>query len=176
MNATDAVKKYKKLALSMARSAATDHVLMSEDDMFQEANIAILRATSQANLPTDDADQLKFVRSCILNAFRNLASANPETGSQFLSLDEEIGEDEGGNPMTRHDVIGVPPNQERCEAASRASSRVATLSQQDQELLQLTANGKTTREIAKLVGVSQVAIVKRLKKARAALSSQKKVA
>jgi len=165
MNATEAVKKFEGLALSMARSAASEHVFMSEEDMFQEANIAILRAIKQANFPTEEGAQTKFVRSCILNAFRDL-SRSCNDGVQFVSLDEEVGEDEGGNAMTRHDVIGAAANQEELEAQGRTSSRAQRLSKEDQELLRLTAQGCSTREIAESLGVSHVTIVKRLKKAR----------
>ena len=168
MNATDAVKKFKALALSMSRSAVREHVFFSEEDLFQEATIAILRAIQQANFPEDEASQVKFVRSCILNTFRDLVRAHCEDVA-FISLDEEIGEDEGGNPMTRHDVIGEPANQEETEAKGRTAKRAQGLSEDDQTILLLAASGKTTREIAKEFKVSHVTIVKRLQKARKGL-------
>lgn len=172
MNEIEALKEFEKLAKSMARSAATDHVLMSADDLFQEANIAILRAVRQPHFPSIDEERWKFVRSCILNAFRNLAAVHSEGPGCFVSLDEEIGEDDSGNPMTRHDVIGCSANQEGAEATSRTSDRaVRKLSGETQEMLAMRAKGRTIDEIGEAFGISHQAVSQRIKKARKALKT-----
>lgn len=169
MNANDAIKKFHKLALSMARSAATEHVLMSEEDLLQEAFIAILKAANQSNFPTNEEQQVKFVRSCILNLFRDLGRV-ASRDSCLVSMDEVTGMDDENEQITRHDLIAAPNEQGENEVKSRVQPlKIAKLTEKQRRLLQLAAEGRTTREIAAEYGVSHVAIVKALKKARGVL-------
>lgn len=181
MNANETLKKFHKLLVSMSRSAASEHVLLSAEDLEQEARIVVWKIASSDSFPEKDEEQTKLVRACVLNAFRNLVKHNREE-AVVLSLDEDVGS-ENDDTFTRHDVLGVEPQQEdhlvmaehRQIQAEVAKARMRSLEKEGrkygktsriQEIVTLKAQGLSGSEIGEKLGITKQAVNKTLAKLR----------
>lgn len=146
------VLRYKRLVQAMARAYSKSSNLDAED-LRQEAYIAILRALNKENCPKEEAEQLKFVRCCIVHSFIDYARKESQ-GVDLFSMDEEIGHDDEGEPFTRHDVLGDPPAIEQDEEKRRAFEAVLALPPREQEVIRLRLEELSWTEIGELTGLS----------------------
>ncbi len=152
-------------------------------DLVQEANLALVEALRTVNSRAEKPLALKaYIRLCIHNHLRDYVQ-NTSFDGGMISLDEEIGVDDEGDPLTRLDLLGVEPVQEeavekaekRRSQQSVASNRIQAVEQRArekggvsriQEIVKLTGEGLTHAEIGKKLGVTRQAITKSLSKIR----------
>jgi hypothetical protein len=100
--------------------------------------------------------------------------------SYEVSFDEDIGLDEESNVLTRHDVIGTPPEQEGDLIEGRVFRRVEIVAKQGgkdaaqrgrggshwREIIALRDAGYTLEEIGERLGKSHQAVHQALKRAQ----------
>lgn len=141
---------------------------LSVEDLEQEARLALLLAIDAYKPGTRSLKNYVcwYIRTTLKAYKRN------NTDRVTMSLDEDVFNDDDGNPVTRHDLIGTAPEQESkpvhelaqkkvSEAASRAAKQTRNGRHSSlEEIIRLRSGGLTFAEIGKRIGKSTMAVVK----------------
>lgn len=154
------------------------------EDLEQEARICVVRALDAF---VEGASRTALVDTYIRNRifdllrqagvgseedrdYGNLCSDALDIQSNeeisLVSLDEEIGEDDGGSPMTRHDVIGVPASQENAHQLDRYALWLESLTERDRIIVADHALGLSHRQIANKLKISKTEVHRLWKQAQ----------
>lgn len=149
--------KFEDLVQSLAPRYAAPGVPV--EDLEQEARLAAFLAESSwvpSKEPTERAFR-NYVSCKIKDALKEYRRKNFDDA---ISLDDEIAEDQEGRAMTRHDIIGTPPNQEAPVEVKRRREELKGVSKTSLDVITLRAEGHSFSEIGKTIGKTEEAAKK----------------
>ncbi len=150
MNPEEAFKTFKGLARKLARQYKVSGLEL--EDLEQEAYLAVLTAVPLWT-PEESTSLKNFVCNKIRDALKLFRLKNVR--KNHVSLDEPVGNDDEGEEMTRHDVIGSFEDPVGLIAAKRVhASESIQKTPLAAEVLRLRSGGLTFEEIGQRLGKS----------------------